>query len=79
MSSTLRWQPVTDGRGMTDATKFIMRELFGEPVDTTLREDAIGILRGAAAGTNEAKVKKELLQLMAAIEKYGEVKVKEEF
>lgn len=79
MSSNLQWWPVTSGKEMSTDAKFLLRELYGEPIDITLHDEAIKVLKGAMAGTPTKSVKDELQGLMDAIATYGEIHLKEVF
>ena len=75
MSSYLNWEPVDRPKGtLPDELKFALRKRFREPVDTTMHNSSVPYLEGLRdAGVKGAQA------LLDAIEKHGEVTVKEEY
>lgn len=75
MSSDLTWEPARRKKqSLPTALKFALRKRFGEPVNSTLSAGHIDYLMGLAhadvAGATE---------LLEAIQKHGEVVVREEY
>jgi hypothetical protein len=76
MSSTLYFYPKTNGKELPDELKHALHNLdqFGQAIDGTYDESIVPVLRGIeAAGVKGAR------KLIDAIEKYGEVELKEEY
>lgn len=75
MSSNLEWLPVDrKGKCVSDDVKFILRRRYGHPIDLTLDSECIGYLEGLKdAGVNGAE------ELIKAIDKHGEIVLKEVF
>ena len=76
MSSTLGWIPKKpkDFKWLNDDIKYVMRKRYGDPIHTVIDSSQLDYLRGLRdSGFNEAE------KLINAIDKYGEIEIKEEF
>lgn len=79
MSSSLRWEPITNkGESLSSELKFLLRIPYGSPIGITLNESDIPYLTGLRDAAGEG-IKKEIQILITAIVKYGEIKVWEQF
>lgn len=80
MSSNLNWEPVKRAhKTLSDATKFIFRDEWRQPIENTLSSGDISFLRGILRASQAEEVKADMKVLIEAIEKYGEVRIWEEF
>lgn len=70
--------PRPTGKSLCDALKFILREVYGEPVDHVFTEGDITALRAIAAASGVQEVKKDVERLVEAIEKHDSVRVNEQ-
>lgn len=82
MTSNLEWEPVDRKKKPLGALKFILRAEYSDPVDVVMSSDDTPFLRGVIAAAQEGNVggnavSKEALELIEAIEKHGEIHVKE--
>lgn len=68
MSSTLFWEPFRPAdKTLSSATKFLLRELFGNPIDVNLTSIQTDLLAGARAAVTDAEVRADLDLLLRAI------------
>lgn len=75
MSSTLFWQPVAPAdKTLNDGTKFLLRELYGFPVDRNFTPHQINELVALKAGRS-GEVVKDIVTLIEAIEHHDVVRV----
>ena len=81
MSSNLMWAPVVppDGHDLCSETKFILRKHYQEPINDTLRAMDVNYLRGVKDGAALSRVRKDMQTLIDAINKHGEIELKEHF
>lgn len=71
MSTNLYWKPaIKTGEGLSDQLKFALRKRYGWPVSAICDENSIAYLQGLA----DADVR-GAAELIAAIEKHGEVEI----
>ena len=75
MSSNLCYRPVEDYKyDLSTEVKFMLRKVYGDPIDVTLSNSDIPFLTGLkTAGVKEAE------QLIDAIHTHGEIELKEIF
>ncbi len=81
MSATLAWEPVVNrSKTLSSRLLFALREALGEPIEWTFSNTAESkaVLRGISAGTEDGGLKREIKQLLEAIEKHGAIRVWEE-
>ena len=77
MSSTLQWRPAhTENTSLSYELKVLLREVFGEPINTTLSAKHLPILGALAAGRGGA-VLADIQKLVVAIDNCGEVILEE--
>lgn len=81
MSSNLCWEPVrSEHKTFGTALKFLLREHYQiSQGPVTLSESCRQWFLGVAAGSNDEELKKDIAELLEAIEKYGEVKLWEQY
>jgi hypothetical protein len=81
MSSNLAWEPTQrqSGGDLGTGLKFVLRKLYGEPVNVTLGGDAVAVLGAIIATTADEEVEKDARALLAAIEKHGSIEVRETY
>lgn len=75
MSSSLEWEPRNREReSLPDELKFVLRKRYGEPVSSIIDDSDLAYLAGLRdAGIEGAE------DLIEAINKYGEIHVKEHY
>ena len=75
MSSTLFWEPLRPAdKTLSTSLKFIMRDAYGFPVDETFTPLRIGELNALGANRPD-EVKKDIAELVEAVERHDMVRV----
>ena len=75
MSSSLFWEPVRPAdKTLSTSTKFLLRELYGFPVNVTFTPDQFSELAALKAGRQD-EVQKDIDKLVEAIEQFDAVHV----
>ena len=75
MSSNLTWEPrYRDKEDLPDELKYVLRKKYGDPVDTYMTAQDVPYLEGLS----HADIK-GVAQLLHAIDKHGDIIVKEEY
>lgn len=77
MSSHLRWQPVKFGQSLGTGIKFILRKIYGNPIDVILTSADVNTLRAIVASNDSAASDAD--ELVSAIEAHGNIELKEYF
>lgn len=75
MSSTLYWQPIAPAdKTLSSGTKFLLREVYGFPVDCNFTPHQIGELRALKA-SRHPEIVKDIEELIEAIERHNVIHV----
>ena len=80
MSSNLTWEPSNRKSGeLGSGIKFILRRLYGEPVNATFDGEDVQMLNTIIASSLDESVKEDATALIDAIGKHGSIDVREEY